>query len=224
MAVHLSLSYPFRYFFPFPPPFHSPPHTQKRKKEKARYPDSLFFHPFKKKRHPSSIMPCYASCPFYFLLKEHPSVRRALPPVGWHSTVEQPPQMTTVWACEKTVVMVKQPGHLTSMKKERGAGTSIYCVMGGPLARNWARSEEGCGEEMGRRTLSLCLRASAAGVGLRRSTARTWWFVEGWLASCVWQRAEEKVFGVELGEGCVPSLRLCMKLVGMYICISETME
>jgi len=54
--------------------------------------------------------------------------------------------MTTVCACEKTVVMVKQPGHLTSMKKERGAGT---------------------------RFLSLCLRASAAGVGLRRSTART---------------------------------------------------
>lgn len=34
--------------------------------------------------------------------------------------------MTTVWACEKTVVMVKQPGHLTSMKKERGAGTSVW--------------------------------------------------------------------------------------------------
>ena len=33
--------------------------------------------------------------------------------------------MTTVWACEKTVVMVKQPGHLTSMKKERGAGTRV---------------------------------------------------------------------------------------------------
>ena len=34
--------------------------------------------------------------------------------------------MTTVWACEKTVVMVKQPGHLTSMKKERGAGTRVF--------------------------------------------------------------------------------------------------
>lgn len=33
--------------------------------------------------------------------------------------------MTTVWACEKTVVMVKQPGHLTSMKKDRGAGTRV---------------------------------------------------------------------------------------------------
>lgn len=61
----------------------------------------------------------------YFLRNEHPSVRRAFPPVGWHSTVEQPPQMTTVCACEKTVVIVKQPGHLTSMKKERGAGTSV---------------------------------------------------------------------------------------------------
>lgn len=34
--------------------------------------------------------------------------------------------MTTVWACEKTVVMLKQPGHFTSMKKERGAGTRVY--------------------------------------------------------------------------------------------------
>ena len=37
----------------------------------------------------------------------------------------QPWQMTTVWACEKTVVMVKQPGHLTSMKKDLGAGTRV---------------------------------------------------------------------------------------------------
>jgi hypothetical protein len=54
-------------------------------------------------------------------------VSLALPPVGWQRTVEQPAQTTTVWAWEKTVVMVKQPGHLTSMKKERGAGTSCYC-------------------------------------------------------------------------------------------------
>ena len=60
----------------------------------------------------------------YFLRKEQPSVNLALPPVGWHRTVVQPWQMTTVWACEKTVVIVKQPGHLTSMKKERGPGTS----------------------------------------------------------------------------------------------------
>lgn len=32
----------------------------------------------------------------YFRLKLHPSVKRALPPVGWHNTVEQPPQTTTV--------------------------------------------------------------------------------------------------------------------------------
>ena len=49
----------------------------------------------------------------------------ALPPVGWQSTVEQPAQMTTVCACENTVVMVKHPGHLTSMKNDRGAGTSV---------------------------------------------------------------------------------------------------
>jgi len=70
----------------------------------------------------------------YFLRNEQPSVSLALPPVGWQSTVEQPAQITTVWACEKTVVMVKQPGHLTSMKNDRGVGT---------------------------RVLSLCLRASA---------------------------------------------------------------
>lgn len=34
--------------------------------------------------------------------------------------------MTTVCAWEKTVVMVKQPGHLTSMKKDRGAGTKFW--------------------------------------------------------------------------------------------------
>ena len=38
-----------------------------------------------------------------------PSVRRALPPVGWQRTVEQEPQRTTVWAWEKTVVMLKHP-------------------------------------------------------------------------------------------------------------------
>lgn len=32
----------------------------------------------------------------YFLRNEHPSVSLALPPVGWHRTVEQPAQMTTV--------------------------------------------------------------------------------------------------------------------------------
>lgn len=61
----------------------------------------------------------------YFLRNEQPSVNLALPPVGWHRTVVQPWQMTTVWACEKTVVMAKQPGHLTSMKKDRGAGTKV---------------------------------------------------------------------------------------------------
>ena len=82
----------------------------------------------------------------YFLLNEQPSVNRAFPPVGWHRTVEQPAQITTVCAWEKTVVIVKQPGHFTSIKKDRGAGTKF---------------------------LSLCFRASAAGVGFRRSTART---------------------------------------------------
>ena len=43
---------------------------------------------------------------------DRPSVRRALPPVGWQRTVEHEPQRTTVWAWEKTVVMLKQPDEL----------------------------------------------------------------------------------------------------------------
>jgi hypothetical protein len=64
------------------------------------------------------------------------------------------------------VVMVKQPGHLTSMKKLRGPETSV-CV---PLSQMRVPGE------VDRRglTLSLWRRDSAAGAGLRRSTARTW--------------------------------------------------
>lgn len=44
-----------------------------------------------------------------------PSVSLALPPVGWHRMLVHEAQTTTVWACEKTVVMEKQP-----MKQEKG--------------------------------------------------------------------------------------------------------
>lgn len=74
-----------------------------------------------------------------------PTARRALPPVGWLRTWAQLPQRTTDWACEKTVVMAKQPGHLTSMKNEFGLCTT---------------------------RLSLCWRASTSGEGLIKSTAR----------------------------------------------------
>ena len=86
----------------------------------------------------------------YFLRKEQPSVRRALPPVGWQRTVEQPAQMTTVWACEKTVVMVKQPGHLTSMKKERGWGTRVCCEREEISNQSWDLGGPGvwCAQDM----------------------------------------------------------------------------
>lgn len=84
---------------------------------------------------------------YAFLRKEQPSVKRALPPVGCERTWAQEPQTTTVWACEKTVVMAKQPGHLTSMKNELGLGTS---------------------------RLSLWQRACCSAEGLRRSTARVY--------------------------------------------------
>ncbi len=95
------------------------------RKKNARYPE-LPFCSVGSKRDPIFYLQCtFPPQTSYFLRNEHPSVRRAFPPVGWQRTVEQPPQMTTVWACEKTVVMVKQPGHLTSMKNERGAGTRV---------------------------------------------------------------------------------------------------
>ena len=50
----------------------------------------------------------------------------ALPPVGWHKTAAQVPQTTTDWECEKTVVMLKQPWHLTSMKNEFGDCTNRF--------------------------------------------------------------------------------------------------
>jgi hypothetical protein len=62
-------------------------------------------------KHPISL--CPLSVPFMVLT---------------YRTCEQPWQTTTVFACEKTVVMVKHPGHLTSMKKERGAGTRVLSL------------------------------------------------------------------------------------------------
>lgn len=61
-----------------------------------------------------------------FLRNEQPSVRRALPPVGWQRTVEQEAQNTTVAACENMVVIWKQPGHFTSMKNELGDCTKRF--------------------------------------------------------------------------------------------------
>lgn len=82
-----------------------------------------------------------------------------------YRTCEQPWQTTTVFACEKTVVIVKQPGHLTSMKKERGAGTRVLslCFLAS-LRQRLASAPSRCGRGVG---------AYAAGVGLRRSTAST---------------------------------------------------
>ena len=67
---------------------------------------------------------------------------RALPPVGWQSIIEHEPQSTVVCACEKTVVMLKQPGHLTSMKNEFGDCTRrlSLCFRFSSLAEGWRRS------------------------------------------------------------------------------------
>ena len=67
---------------------------------------------------------------------------RALPPVGWQSIIEHEPQRTGVCACEKTVVMLKQPGHFTSMKKELGDCTNrlSLCFRFSSEAEGWRRS------------------------------------------------------------------------------------
>lgn len=52
-------------------------------------------NPSRAQKHPSSTQhPRW----IYFRRNEQPSVKRALPPVGWQRTVAQEPQMTTVWA------------------------------------------------------------------------------------------------------------------------------
>ena len=84
-----------------------------------------------------------------------PSVSLVFPPVGWHSTLVHEGQTTTTCACEKTVVMVKQPewknesydwgtpnanipGHLTSIKYELGSGTGPLSLWS--LGRRWLTS------------------------------------------------------------------------------------
>ena len=67
---------------------------------------------------------------------------RALPPVGWQSIIEHEPHSTVVCAWLKTVVMLKQPGHFTSMKKELGDCTKrlSLCFRFSSLAEGWRRS------------------------------------------------------------------------------------
>ena len=67
---------------------------------------------------------------------------RALPPVGWQSIIEHEPQRTVVCAWLNTVVILKQPGHFTSMKKELGDCTKrlSLCFRFSSLAEGWRRS------------------------------------------------------------------------------------
>merc|ERR1712129_220817 len=63
-----------------------------------------------------------------FFLNEHPVVTLARPPVGWHKTMLHPTQRTTVCAWLKTVVILTQLGHLTSMKNEFGLWTNLLSL------------------------------------------------------------------------------------------------
>jgi hypothetical protein len=55
-----------------------------------------------------------------FRRKEQPSVKRALPPVGWHSTVEQAAQNTTVEAWLNMVVLHERATTTSSAAGRRG--------------------------------------------------------------------------------------------------------
>jgi hypothetical protein len=63
-----------------------------------------------------------------------PSVNIAFPPVGWHSTLKHAPQKPAVCACEKTVVIVKQPmcashrKHPVSSKEDKIGSTWGFYV------------------------------------------------------------------------------------------------
>merc|ERR1719238_2371630 len=77
-----------------------------------------------------------------FLRKEQPSVSRARPPVGWQSMTLQLPQSTTVCAWLYTVVICKQPGHFTSMKKLFGVWIMRFnlCLVFSSLASGFNKS------------------------------------------------------------------------------------
>ena len=111
---------------------------------------------------PESFRPRYRDS-----TKRHiPSVNLALPPVGWHRTLVHEEQMTTVCACEKTVVMAKQPMWHGRGKSLLGSGGTLIADAPGHLTS--MKYEFGdCTKR-----LSLCRRASAGAEGLRRSTAR----------------------------------------------------
>lgn len=76
----------------------------------------------------------------------------------------QPWQITTVWAWEKTVVMVKQPGHLTSMKKDRGLGTRVYPKQLVYLCQNIS----GCDFSSGSSYLQLVLLSLGSRAGVEK--------------------------------------------------------
>lgn len=108
-----------------------------------------------------------------------PSVSLALPPVGWHKTDVHEEQITTVCACEKTVVMAKQPSkkNVVSMRLRDRKPATIH-------PKRKIEADGGHGYSPGHLTsmkyelgdctslLSLCCFVSSSAEGLRRSTAR----------------------------------------------------
>ncbi len=73
-------------------------------------------------------------------------------------------QMTTVWAWEKTVVMLKQPAHFTSMKNELGDCTRRFSL--------WTRASDSAAGGGGPGP-------GGAGPGARRAVWRRGGGVEG---------------------------------------------
>ena len=88
----------------------------------------------------TSLNPIYLTSAWNLDTKCSPSVRRALPPVGVHSTAEQLLHTTTVWEWLNTVVLrikhntrfselqIQNPDRCTEVSKSSIAGTSTEAL------------------------------------------------------------------------------------------------
>lgn len=111
-----------------------------------------------------------------FFLKEQPSVRRALPPVGWQSTVEQPPQITTVCAWLKTVVLRRGGGGGDASATARSrAGLHQRCSRPRrcpPASKSGCRRGEQSHVERGQRRLPFDRLSQGPALHARRRKSR----------------------------------------------------
>jgi len=114
-----------------------------------------------------------------------PSVKRARPPVGWHSTALQLPQSTTVWLWLNTVVIVKHPWWWEGRtEREHGATTACAAALSSRSSASSLTKQVRTWHLTSMKKLfgdctslfSLCFRFSnsAGGFSRSKSAASTW--------------------------------------------------